>query len=355
MKIRYNVTGDRRKELVKAISGITGAKAVYKFMPTCNYEIDYFTVTKDGTLLFDDRADSEEVERVLEGIAAAGFAREVPVETTEEPEEAAQEENVGLTIAVPLDKVQVRNLTKLLDAKGSLIKKALGIDDLRFELQEDRVAFPWFAEPQPEEATAYTHFIAALCRMSKDAKRITAKEKPVDNEKYAFRCFLLRLGFIGDAYKTDRKILLRNLSGSSAFKSGKAGKDSEAALIEWEKREQHFPFPFSRGQTTAYNAWKESKANGLEIVECRDLPWEKDFPDFIETLREARIEAILVTDSAFSNKRYTYLFEEAGCIIVGHQMFVRHEKRSTGIENVDTTGILVVIDGESVKAVDSDD
>lgn len=220
MEIRYNVTGDRRKELVKVISGITGAKAVYKFMPTCNYEIDYFTVTKNGTLLFDDRADSEEVERVLEGIAAAGFACEAPVETTEEPEEAAQEEDVGLTIAVPLDKVQVGNLTKLLDAKGSLIKKALGIDDLRFELQEDRVAFPWFAEPQPEEATAYTHFIAALCQMSKDAKRITAKEKPVDNEKYAFRCFLLRLGFIGDAYKTDRKILLRNLSGSSAFKSG---------------------------------------------------------------------------------------------------------------------------------------
>ena len=55
MEIRYNVTGDRRKELVKVISGITGAKAVYKFMPTCNYEIDYFTVTKDGILLFDDR------------------------------------------------------------------------------------------------------------------------------------------------------------------------------------------------------------------------------------------------------------------------------------------------------------
>ena len=189
-------------------------------MPTCNYEIDYFTVTKNGTLLFDDRADSEEVERVLEGIAAAGFACEAPVEMTEEPEEAAQEEDVGLTIAVPLDKVQVGNLTKLLDAKGSLIKKALGIDDLRFELEEDRITFPWFAEPQPEEASAYTHFISALCRMSKDAKRITAKEKPVDNEKYAFRCFLLRLGFIGDAYKTDRKILLRNLSGSSAFKSG---------------------------------------------------------------------------------------------------------------------------------------
>ena len=194
MEIKYNVTGDQRKELVKSISGITGVKAVYKFMPTCNYEIDYFTVTKDGTLLFDDRADSEEVERVLEGIAAAGFECEAPEGKAEEPENAAQDGSVGLTVEVPLDKVQVGNLTKLLDAKGSLIKKALGIDDLRFELLEDRIAFPWFSEPQPEETTAYTHFIAALCQMSRDAKRITAKEKPVDNEKYAFRCFLLRLG-----------------------------------------------------------------------------------------------------------------------------------------------------------------
>lgn len=223
MEIKYNVTGDQRKELVKSISGITGVKAVYKFMPTCNYEIDYFTVTKDGTLLFDDRADSEEVERVLEGIAAAGFECEASEGKAEEPENAAQDGSVGLTVEVPLDKVQVGNLTKLLDAKGSLIKKALGIDDLRFELLEDRIAFPWFSEPQPEETTAYTHFIAALCQMSRDAKRITAKEKPVDNEKYAFRCFLLRLGFIGNAYKADRKILLRNLSGSSAFKSGKVG------------------------------------------------------------------------------------------------------------------------------------
>lgn len=56
--------------------------------------------------------------------------------------------------------------------------------------------------------------------MALNQKRITAKEKPVGNDKYAFRCFLLRLGFIGEDYKAERKILLRNLSGSSAFKSG---------------------------------------------------------------------------------------------------------------------------------------
>lgn len=231
MEIRYNVMGTKRKELVKVIANATGARAEYKFMPTCNYEIDYFTVTKDGTLLFDDRADSEEVERVLESIAAAGFecepqdGGEQPFgEETKEAAEAAdtapQEENVGLTVEIPLDKVAVGNLTKLLDAKANLIRKALGITDLRIEVLDDRVAFPWFGErPDSDAVKAYTHFISALCEMSRNAKRVTATEKPVANEKYAFRCFLLRLGFIGSEYKLERKILLQNLSGNSAFKS----------------------------------------------------------------------------------------------------------------------------------------
>ena len=187
MEIRYNVTGAKRKELVKVIADTTGARAEYKFMPTCNYEIDYFTVTKDGTLLFDDRADSEEVERVLESIAAAGFECE-PQDGVEQPsgqetketeeiaDSAPQGEPVGLTVEIPLHKVAVGNLTKLLEAKGNLIRKALGITDLRVEVLEDRVA-----------------------------------------------CFLLRLGFIGSEYKAERKILLKNLSGSSAFKNGGAG------------------------------------------------------------------------------------------------------------------------------------
>ena len=230
MEIRYNVTGAKRKELVKVIADATGAKAEYKFMPTCNYEIDYFTVTKDGTLLFDDRADSEEVEQVLEAIAAAGFeceAHDGEERTTEEESKATdtapQEETVGLTVGIPLDKVAVGNLTKLLDAKGGLIKKALGVDVLPMEIQKDRVAFPWFPElPDADAVKAYTHFITALCEMSKNAKRVTVTEKKVDNEKYAFRCFLLRLGFIGSEYKTERKILLKNLTGSSAFKNGGA-------------------------------------------------------------------------------------------------------------------------------------
>ena len=234
MRIEFHRTGAERKALVTAIGEILEVRPKYKGMPSAAYEIDYFTVTKNGTLEFDDRADSEEVENLLEQLADRGIVA-APAEMvqtwlnakveelSEKRETEPQAANVGLTVEIPLDKVAVGNVTKLLDAKGNLIRKALGITDLRIEVLEDRVAFPWFSQVDADSAAAYTHFISALCEMSRNAKRVTATEKPVDNEKYAFRCFLLRLGFIGSEYKAERKILLKNLSGSSAFKNGGAG------------------------------------------------------------------------------------------------------------------------------------
>jgi hypothetical protein len=232
MRINYNVTGAQRKELVKVISDTTGAKATYMKMPTCNYEIDCFTVTKDGALEFDDMADSEEVEKVLDAIAAAGFEPEPQEPAEPEPEEDAEEapetDETGLTVELPLDKVAVGTLTNILEAKGTLIKKALGIDDLRFEIKEGRIAFPWFPElPEPDEVKAYTEFISLLCKLSKELKRASSTETPVTNEKYAFRCFLLRLGFIGSEYKKERKILLQNLSGNSSWKNGAPEKNTK--------------------------------------------------------------------------------------------------------------------------------
>lgn len=234
MRIEFHRTGAERKALVTAIGEILEVRPKYKGMPSAAYEIDYYSVTKDGTLEFDDRVDSEEVENLLEQLADRGIvaaptemaqtwldAREA--ELSEKSETEPQEANVGLTVEIPLDKVAVGNLTKLLDAKGNLIRKALGITDLRIELLEDRVAFPWFSQMDADSVAAYTHFISALCEMSRNAKRVTATEKPVENEKYAFRCFLLRLGFIGTEYKAERKILLRNLSGSAAFKNKPGG------------------------------------------------------------------------------------------------------------------------------------
>lgn len=220
MTIQYNVPGSKRKELVKTIAAWLGEDIKYCGAPTFAYEVDYFTIDRNGCLSFDDRADSEVIERLLEHLYDEGFECEEAPETEVEPEESKPD---GIAIQIPLSKVQVGNLTRILEAKGVLIRKALGIEDTGFSIMENRVDFPWFpADCKPEELQTYMRFITALCEMSVNQKRINATEKEVDNEKYAFRCFLLRLGFIGDEYKTDRKLLLKNLSGSAAFKSGKA-------------------------------------------------------------------------------------------------------------------------------------
>ena len=213
----YNVTGSERKRLVSAISTYTGVDAKYLYAPTFAYEIGAFLIDKNGVVSFDS---SEAVDGLVEALVGEGFVSQVSNLGIDDSENAQQSDTTGLTVEIPLEAVQVGNLTKILEGKGSLIKKALGINDLQFEVKDDRISFPWFSEVEPDEATAYSHFISAICEMAKNQKRITAKEKETDNDKYAFRCFLLRLGFIGAEFKTERKILLRNLTGSSAFKGG---------------------------------------------------------------------------------------------------------------------------------------
>lgn len=217
MNAKYNVTGKNRKALVAAIENITGKKAVYRGIPTFEYEVEDFIIDRSGTLICENE---ESMKHLMKDLSAKGYTPEGYEGNTASDESTG--ESSGLTIEIPFEKVNVGNLTKLLEAKGSLIRKAMGVNDLRIIVKEDRVAFPWFSETDAHHAAAYTDFIAALCRMSKKAKRVTATEKEVENEKYAFRCFLLRLGFIGDRYKKDRKILLENLTGSTAFRNGGA-------------------------------------------------------------------------------------------------------------------------------------
>jgi len=218
MTVNYNVTGAKRKELVQTIANWMGYDAKYKGAPTFAYEIGYITIDKNGALSFDDNADSEVIERLLEMLHDNGFEAEGLPES-----EAPEDTLSGVAIQIPMSdftETSLQNIFDLVESKGNLIKKALGVDNLPINLMDDRLDFPWFkSESTSEELHAYMEFVTALCNMAKKQKRITAKEKEVANEKYAFRCFLLRLGFIGTEYKEIRKVLLRNLEGSSAFKS----------------------------------------------------------------------------------------------------------------------------------------
>ena len=233
MRVEFNRIGAERKALITAISEILGTKAKYMGMPSTAYDFGGLIVDKTGAFEFEENIFPKDIKDLLQSLAEKGFTTENSKdleqgkEVSEEPEETLQSESMGLTIAVPLEKVKVGNLTNLLKVKGELIKKALGADDIRIEVDDEKVSFPWFSElPDADSCKAYQNFIVALCKMSKEQKRINSTEKEVENEKYAFRCFLLRLGFIGADFKTDRKILLKNLEGSAAFKNGaKGGKE----------------------------------------------------------------------------------------------------------------------------------
>ena len=264
MEVKYNVSGERRKEMVKAVSeAMDGWSIEYLGAPTFSYQVGDFEITKDGTLVFSDRTDSKMVEDVLEALERAGFEfeEEHPINTSqfagpyempwdedcnqketrdEEMAEAmeeqdrlfaeaanapqAEEEPVSLSISMPKDSftdAALENLDHLLESKGSLIKKAFGIEEAKYIATDDRITFNWLhGEVTPEKAKAAQDFIGKLCEMARTQKRVTAKAKAVDNEKYAFRCFLLRLGLIGAEYKATRKILMANLSGNASFKSG---------------------------------------------------------------------------------------------------------------------------------------
>ena len=251
--VSFDLRERDRKELVKDISEILGEKAEYLRMPTCAYRIGNYTVAKGGTLTWGADVTDSDADVLLQALTARGWNYSIVIDTAalEEPQPGcpstdeelpepevitetaapaegntdAESDTYDLCIELPeetLPDAARANLDRIIESKGNLLRKALGTDTLSYEIADGKVRFPWFRiSGSPEEVTAYTQLITALLEMAKNSKRITAKERTVENEKYAFRCFLLRLGFIGDEYKTSRKILLKNLDGNSAFRDKK--------------------------------------------------------------------------------------------------------------------------------------
>ena len=58
----------------------------------------------------------------------------------------------------------------------------------------------------------------AMSQLAKQSKTISPRPQQTDNEAYAFRCWMLRLGFIGDEFKTAREYFMRNFEGNAAWR-----------------------------------------------------------------------------------------------------------------------------------------
>ena len=218
-----------RKAAATRLAEITSETSRYTRMPRCAYQVGPYFVEKDGTVTVPEGVDLQPLRTLAEEGLVEPFEAEAVPQAQEAdtaataPDSAAREaeDADGLTVSLPMDgfsESSIVNLKKLVEAKAGLIRKALNADRLDIETTDDRVSFPWWDRmPEHDEVQAYMSFIAALCKMAKEAKRVTAREAEVESEKYAFRCFLLRLGFIGSDCKAQRKILMRRLSGTAAF------------------------------------------------------------------------------------------------------------------------------------------
>ena len=245
MRINYNVTGADRKALVRAMVELLGEPPVYQGAPSFAYAVGGYRVDKDGMVSVPDDASSEDIHKLVELLRRRGFQPDVtdateapePTDTTDVTEQAeaddAEMSFMDYRIEVShsgFTPEAEENLRRIVASKAPLLKKALGTDSLEIVITDTTIRFPWFTLHGIDgEADAYNRLVTAMCKMAKGQKRVVAKECATDNEKFAMRLFLIRLGFIGDEYKTARRILLRNLTGNSSWRSGHRPERAEPA------------------------------------------------------------------------------------------------------------------------------
>jgi hypothetical protein len=241
-----------RKELVYKLARHLEIEPVYLAAPTFSYQVGDYIVDRHSNIL-DKQEQVVELKDLLENPVKK---EELELEDVVTQETATEKEPIILEVTIPMEGFQgkgLRNLLHIIYSYQPLIKKALGLKDdlvsdeiitalkqermttldhfkqalagvespyIDFDFEKETITFklgPGGDDPEKVEAATKLFGLANL-----SARRLksntAAKVKHTDNEKYTFRTWLLRLGMIGDEYKTARKVLLQNLSGNSSFK-----------------------------------------------------------------------------------------------------------------------------------------
>ena len=282
MEIKFNIEKSQRKALAQKIGEMIGAEVEYLGVPSCAYEIDFFTLSKDAVLSFSDRSDTDIVEKVLNGLVDAGYDSETvtPPEGTDaaeadEPEEADAEPepnsgfplNASISFSLADHTVQsLTNLICMIHSRGPLISKATGgnfsadktladeigkhefrsVHELIAFIREwdetnppltgisfdsDKLTFDGFGqEADADHVQTFMKLAGAMNNMALTQQRVQAKDVDDSNEKYSLRVWLIRLGLNGNDCKADRKRLMENLSGHTAFRN-------DAERERWEAKQ----------------------------------------------------------------------------------------------------------------------
>ena len=206
MELKYNVAGERRKSLAKRISWFTGEEMQFLGAPTFEYEVGSVRIDRNGTVKIDISKDLN-IKELVQWLDTEGFKLDTNKAT--------------MSITIPKKKLNglaLVNFLAMLNSKKELIIMALNLPFMEIEDHENGIELPWFYEDMPiEDLRAYQEFINAMVKMANESHAMRPRNKEFPNPKYSFRCFLMRLGFIGKEHKATRKILLKYLNGSSAY------------------------------------------------------------------------------------------------------------------------------------------
>ncbi len=211
MKAQFaqKIKGDR-KSAMTVIARSTCTEVTYTRAPRFAYEADHWSIDLEGVLtspVFPIR-EAAFHGNLVKALGEEGFTAEGVLAVTILPEE--------------FDPGCLRNIEAILSGKATLIRRALGAQtDPSAQLEPEGFCFPFFLATVSSSALlAAVQFSMLVASQAASQRQVRTKDRPVANEKYAMRCFLLRIGMIGPEYAIARRKLLARLSGDGSFKSG---------------------------------------------------------------------------------------------------------------------------------------
>ena len=270
--MNIKLAADNRKEAAARLAEITGAESRYTRVPRCAYEVGPYTIEKDGSITVAEDADLAP----LQVLADEGLVEPFEAPATEPAAEEVEEEPINLTVEVPMkhhNGATLRNLINLIYTRAGLLNKALGtgfrVDEELIEALKDDactlttesllqairnfeaehgkaidgltftpegITFSSLPETtDAEKLRTFTILAGMMNKQALDQKRIQAKAVNEENEKYALRIWLTRLGMNGAEFKEARKVLMANLTGHCAFRT--PAEEAKWKARQAEKRE----------------------------------------------------------------------------------------------------------------------
>ena len=284
--MKLNTHPENRKEMVRAISELTGLESTYMLTPTYSFQIGPITVNRDGSIDCKDETMVETIKPMLiendwlDAIAEPEAPAKAPVDSEEIPEDTEPIQVAQMDITMPVENwtvAQLTNLLRMLYSKQYLINRmlnfsmlyveesfitaisedppktaadfeervqeAIEVDCIRgFRIADGKATLSTpFVQDEPTRWTAYADLFKGILKTAETATRISIKRlDDSENEKYHANSWLMRMGFGGADYKETRRILMGHLTGFAAFKSAadmEAHKERQAQRRR-ERREE---------------------------------------------------------------------------------------------------------------------